>query len=258
MKKILIIEDNNDLADNISLLLKEHGYKAFVAYSGSAALKLYEQEKPDIVLCDIMLSDISGYKIFKEIKKVETKKSPVFIFLTAKSQRDEIRKGMELGADDYITKPFTYEELIKSIKTQIAKREQFIKLSERTSIQRISKKGLEKHKFSYDDYIFINDKKNPGFYSLSNILFIKSVKDYTQINLIDNKRFLLRKPMKYWEEKLPENKFIRIHRQTIINLDYVEKVQEASSNRLSISLKHSNEKFDVSQRYRKKLKSLLS
>ncbi|MCX7797198.1 MAG: response regulator [Melioribacter sp.] len=257
MKKVLIIEDNHDLADNVALLLTEHGYKTFIAYNGTTALKIYEHETPNIVLCDIMLPDISGYKILKEIKKLENLKSPIFIFLTAKSQRDEIRKGMELGADDYITKPFTYEELIKSITTQIEKREKFEKLGERKITQNKLNKAQQKQKFNFNDYIFINDKKNPGFYPISNILFIKSVKDYTQITLKDNKKFLLRKTMKYWEEKLPD-KFIRIHRQTIINLDYVENVKEASSNRLSISLKNTNEKLEVSQRYRKKLKSLLA
>ncbi|MDH7605059.1 MAG: response regulator [Melioribacter sp.] len=254
MKKVLIIEDNHDLADNIYLLLKERGYKPVVAYNGNTALRLFQHEKPDIILCDIMLSDLSGYKILSEIKKIDNIKFPIFIFLTAKSHRDEIRKGMELGADDYITKPFTYEELIKSINTQLKKRER-IGISDFKTVQ---KEEDDKKKLNYNDYIFINDKKNPGFYAVSNIIAIKSIKDYTHLILSGNKKFLLRKPMLYWQEKLPSNKFLRIHRQTIINLDYIVKVEKASSNRLNIFLKNLNVPFQVSQRYCKKIKSLLS
>ncbi len=253
MKKVLIIEDNHDLADNIYLMLKERGYKPVVAYNGSSALKIFQQELPEIILCDIMLPDISGYKILNEIKKIENAKLPIFIFLTAKSQRDEIRKGMELGADDYITKPFTYEELIKSINTQIKKR---TKLQISGNQQKIYKG--KKSRLNYDDYIFINDKKNPGFYTVNKIIYINSVKDYTRLVFEGNKKFLLRKPMIYWENKLPSNKFVRIHRQTIINLDFINKIEKASSNRLIITLKNTNEKLFVSQRYKKKIHSILS
>ncbi len=253
MKKVLIIEDNHDLADNIYLMLKERGYKPVVAYNGSSALKIFQQELPDIVLCDIMLPDLSGYKILNEIKKIENTKLPIFIFLTAKSQRDEIRKGMELGADDYITKPFTYEELIKSINTQIKKRAKFQISGNQQKIHKEKKSRL-----NYDDYIFINDKKNPGFYTVNKIVYINSVKDYTRLVLEGNKKFLLRKPMIYWENKLPSNKFVRIHRQTIINLDFINKIEKASSNRLIVTLKNTNEKLFVSQRYKKKIHSILS
>lgn len=254
MKKVLIIEDNHDLADNIYLMLKERGYKPVVAYNGNNALRLFQHEKPDIILCDIMLSDLSGYKILNEIKKIDNIKFPVFIFLTAKSQRDEIRKGMELGADDYITKPFTYEELIKSINAQLKKRERI----GTTNTKIFQKEDDEKKKLNYNDYIFINDKKNPGFYAINNIIAIKSIKDYTQLILLGNKKFLVRKSMLYWQEKLPQNKFLRIHRQTIINLDYVVKVEKISSNRLNIFLKYLNEPMQVSQRYSQKIKSLFS
>ncbi len=254
MKKVLIIEDNHDLADNIYLMLKERGYKPVIAYNGNTALRLFQHEKPEIILCDIMLPDLSGYKILKEIKKIENIKFPIFIFLTAKTQRDELRKGMELGADDYITKPFTYEELIKSINAQVKKRQRMT-VPDSMPVQ---KEDEDKKKLKYNDYIFINDKKNPGFYPVSNLIAIKSVKDYTHLIFSGNKKFFLRKPLIYWQEKLPQDKFLRIHRQTIINLDYVVKVENASSNRLNIFLKNLNEPMQVSQRYCKKIKSFIS
>lgn len=255
MKKILIIEDNRDLADNTYLLLKESGYNTFVAYNGIAGLKLYQQVKPDIVLCDIMLPDWSGYKILNELKKIKSSDFPIFIFLTAKTQRADLRKGMELGADDYITKPFTYEELLNAISTQIEKRESFKARSKLNSTIENENKEFN-NKLKYNDNFFIDDKKNPGFYPIHDIIIIKSMKDYVELSLAGNKKFIIRKPMIYWEKILPEEKFIRIHRQTIVNLDYIEKVEKASSNRYSITMKHLNKKFEVSQRYKKNIKQL--
>ncbi|MBS3946361.1 MAG: response regulator, partial [Melioribacter sp.] len=113
MKKILIIEDNYDLAQNTLLFLKEYGYDVLSCPNGKEGLKVMLNYQPDLILCDIMLPDINGYKILSEIKKLENPIPPIVIYITAKTQRDDIRKGMTLGADDYITKPFTFDELLR-------------------------------------------------------------------------------------------------------------------------------------------------
>ncbi|AFN73908.1 transcriptional regulator, Crp/Fnr family [Melioribacter roseus P3M-2] len=250
MKKVLIIEDNKDLAENIVLLLKEFGYETFCAYNGSDGLKTLFKVQPDIILCDIMLPDLSGYKILSSIKKIDDIEPPVFIFLTAKGERVDVRKGMELGADDYIPKPFTYTELLNSIKAQLDKRNKFLKLP-----GRIIDNGEESGELlTMKDYIFINDRKHPGFYKVQDIACIISMKDYTKVYIGDGRTFLMRKSMKDWEAQLPQNKFVRIHRQTIVNIDFVESLRKSSSNRYTIKLKGGDKEFDVSQRSVKKIK----
>jgi DNA-binding LytR/AlgR family response regulator len=264
MHKVLIVEDNVDLAENIYLLLKETGFEAAYAHTGDKGMKMIIENRPDIILCDIMLPDINGYKLLSELKKLEDKIIPIFIFLTAKTQRDDVRKGMTVGADDYITKPFTNEELLNSINAQLAKRKKIVKRlnniyatdTERKVTRdaagnstRVSANGLE-----YDDHIFINDKKYPGFYLVKEIIYIRSLKDYTRIYMADDKKYLMRKPMIFWAKTLPKAEFIRIHRQTIINLNHIDKVEPLSSNRFQIFLKNSAKKIAVSQRYSKKLK----
>lgn len=266
MKKILLIEDNIDLAENIVLLLREHGYNAFSTYNGMDGLKQMVEFKPDLILCDIMLPDYSGYKLLAELKKLDNFTIPVFIFLTAKTQREDLRKGMILGADDYITKPFTSEELIGAISSQFRKRQRFldqVKTDSKESGTVVDyrllsgkAKGSKKH-FSYADHIFINDKKNPGFYPVKNIVLIRTLRDYTQLYLFDEKKFFLRKSMLFWEEKLPKNKFVRIHKQTMINVDYVGKFEPTSSRRLHVIMKGYHEKFVVSQRCSHRLRKLL-
>ncbi|MBI1937595.1 MAG: response regulator [Ignavibacteriales bacterium] len=253
-KKIVVIEDNREIAQNISVLLKDRGYDVYTYFAGTEGLKTIIEQEPAIILCDIMLPDISGYKIFNETKKLVKQEPPIFIFITAKTQREDLRKGMELGADDYLTKPFTFNELLNSINVQVKKREKITGIIGNNKIVVDKKNGEEA--LSYDDHIFIDDKKSPGFYLVSDIVSIKSMKDYTRLSLSGERKFVLRKPLSYWERKLPPGKFLRIHRQTIVNLSYIEKVENISSNRYRLILRANNETYEVSQRSRKKIKTL--
>jgi len=182
---------------------------------------------------------------------------PVFIFITAKTQRQDFRKGMEIGADDYLTKPFTFDELLTAINVQFEKRKNIKgRVSGKDEFDETKNDAAEKA-LNYNDYFFFDDKKNPGFYPVNSIILIKSLKDYSQITLSGAKKLLMRKPMKYWDSKLPPQKFCRVHKQAIINLDFIEKVEPLSSNRYSIKLTSCNGKIEVSQRYSKKLNKII-
>jgi len=257
MKRILLIEDNVEMAGNFSLLLEDRGFVVYCAHSGTEGLKLFSEIKIDLILCDIMLPDINGYKILLEMNKLKKKELPVFIFITAKTQRQDFRKGMEIGADDYLTKPFTFEELLTAINVQFEKRKNLKgQISVKDDYIETVNDNLEKV-LNYNDYFFFDDKKNPGFYPVNSIILIKSLKDYSQITLSGVKKLLMRKPMKYWDSKLPSQKFCRVHKQAIINLDFIEKVEPISSNRYSIKLTSCNGKIEVSQRYSKKLNKMI-
>ncbi len=256
MKKILLIEDNIELADNFALLLRDKGFDVRCAYSGIEALKNISDDEHDIILCDIMLPDINGYKLLGEIKKIKKNLIPVFIFLTAKTQRQDLRKGMELGADDYLTKPFTFQELYSAIKTQLDKRDNISVKAEKNKIISATNSVESRDILKYDDYYFFDDKRSPGFKLISSIVLIKSMKDYSHVIFNDDKKYILRKPMKYWEKRLPVEKFLRIHKQTIINLDYIEKIEPLSSNRYQIKIISHRKEFVVSQRFSRKLKEI--
>lgn len=265
LKKILVIEDNKDLAENITLLLKEQNFNVNWAYTGAKSLQLISEIKFDLILCDIMLPDISGFKLLAELKKITNHNFPIFIFMTAKTLREDMRKGMVLGADDYLTKPFTYEELLDSINTQLQKNVRRNVLADNKKINKkvsadskIKRKLIsdEKQYLNYDDHIFLDDKKNPGLYPIKNIIVIRSMKDYTIVNLDVEKKFIVRRSMTDWEKKLPPEKFVRIHRQTIINLDFIQNISLASSNRYLFTIKNHSEKLEVSQRYVRKIKDL--
>lgn len=123
MKTILLIEDDAILRENTSELLELANYQVINASNGKIGVELAKQRRPDIVVCDIMMPELDGYGVLKALAEVETTKYIPFIFLSAKTERSDVRKGMNLGADDYITKPFTEDELINAIESRMAKTE---------------------------------------------------------------------------------------------------------------------------------------
>jgi CheY-like chemotaxis protein/CRP-like cAMP-binding protein len=121
MKSVLVIDDNPDIRDNTAEILELAGYKTFTAENGKKGVELAAKEKPDLIVCDIMMPELDGYGVLHLLRKnTETEKIP-FVFLTAKTERSDFRKGMEMGADDYITKPFEDIELLNAIETRLKK-----------------------------------------------------------------------------------------------------------------------------------------
>jgi CRP/FNR family cyclic AMP-dependent transcriptional regulator len=121
MKKILLIEDNDDIRDNTSEILELASYEVFTAANGKLGVEKALQENPDLIICDIMMPVLDGYGVLHMLQKNPVTQNTPFIFLTAKTERSDFRKGMELGADDYITKPFDGTELLKAVESRLKK-----------------------------------------------------------------------------------------------------------------------------------------
>jgi CRP-like cAMP-binding protein/CheY-like chemotaxis protein len=121
MKKILIIEDNPDIRDNTAELLTLANYQVFSAENGKKGVELAIRERPDLIICDIMMPELDGYGVLHVLSKRDDTSAIPFIFLTAMTEKSEIRKGMELGADDYLTKPFDDTELLNAIEARLRK-----------------------------------------------------------------------------------------------------------------------------------------
>src|SRR6188472_3023247 len=121
MKSILVIEDNKDIRENTAEILDMAGYKTFTAENGKKGVEVALSEKPDIIICDIMMPELDGYGVLHLLKKNSATREIPFIFLTAKTERSDLRKGMEMGADDFITKPFEEIELLNAVETRLKK-----------------------------------------------------------------------------------------------------------------------------------------
>lgn len=121
MKQILLIEDDRALRENTEELLELSGYSVLTAPNGKIGIQSAKENLPDIIVCDIMMPLIDGYGVLEELSSDEKTKHIPFIFLSAKTEHKEIRKGMDLGADDYLTKPFEEEDLISAVESRLAK-----------------------------------------------------------------------------------------------------------------------------------------
>jgi CheY-like chemotaxis protein len=130
-KKILLIEDNKDIRENTAEVLELANYSVRAASNGKEGIEMVNSEKPDLIICDIMMPHLDGYGVLHMLAKNEDTASIPFIFLTAKTERNDFRKGMEMGADDYITKPFDDVELLNAIESRLKKNENLRKDFER-------------------------------------------------------------------------------------------------------------------------------
>jgi DNA-binding response OmpR family regulator len=120
-KQILIVDDEPNIVVSIQFLMEQQGYRAIIAERGEDALDLLYRYKPDLVLLDIMLPGIDGYEVCEIIRLNPNYRNVKIIFLTAKGREVEIAKGMALGADSYITKPFSNAELLAKVKEFLEK-----------------------------------------------------------------------------------------------------------------------------------------
>lgn len=127
MKKILLIEDNQQMRENTQEILELANYKVVSAPNGKIGVELALKELPELIICDIMMPELDGYGVLYLLTKNPTTSGIPFIFLTAKAEKSDMRKGMSMGADDYLTKPFEEMELLNAVDARLKKNEIFKK-----------------------------------------------------------------------------------------------------------------------------------
>lgn len=180
-KKVLIIEDNDDIRDNIVEILELAGYTVFAAANGKTGVDMAVKNLPDLILCDIMMPELDGYGVLYMLNKNMQTAAIPFIFLTAKAERVDLRKGMEMGADDYLTKPFDDMELLNAIESRFKKQD--IQLNFCKSLNRLNtiisknngllelKKIIQERKvrqFKKNQVIYYEGDKSNGLYLIIN------------------------------------------------------------------------------------------
>jgi DNA-binding LytR/AlgR family response regulator len=256
MIKVLVIEDEEAVRKTISDLLEIKGYNVFSASGGKEGVKLAMELIPDLVLCDIMMTDYDGYKVLKKLlAEAKTALIP-FIFITAKAEMSDLRLGMELGADDYIVKPFKAKELYKAIETRLAKHKSILKQLNETKVS--GKKSQNYSKLKKNGYVFVEIGKTPHFIKIEDIKCATVFGDYSNILMGNGDKIIVRKTLKSLEENLPDDIFVRIHHSTIINLNHVDRLVKMENQSYKVYLINIKEPFTISRRYASKLKSLLS
>ncbi len=166
MKKILVIEDNEQVRDNIAEILELANYQVCKAENGKEGMITAIKEAPDLILCDIMMPVLDGYGLLHLLKKNVALRNTPFIFLTAKADRTELRKGMDLGADDYLIKPFEDTDLLSAVETRLKKAE-MVKISTEDGKLSDFKKAVSENEIMQ----FLTEYRDVNIYKKKQILY---------------------------------------------------------------------------------------
>lgn len=177
-ERIVVIEDNKDMRENLSEILELSGYDVKTAPNGKIGLELIHQITPDLIICDIMMPELDGYGVIHILQQNANTANIPFIFLTAKVEKSDFRKGMNLGADDYLTKPFEDIDLLNAVQLRLRKsfttrnqfasgREPFLSFFDNLVADRGQKSRAEKrqhHVFKKKEFLFIEGESPKDIY----------------------------------------------------------------------------------------------
>lgn len=235
--KALIIDDERLARKDLISLLSVH---ANITVCGEAddvpsAAKAIEKLNPDVIFLDIQMPGDSGFDLLEK-----TDVDAHIIFITA---FDEYAiRAFEVNALDYLLKPVNPERLAKALEK--------LEFQEQDIPERI-------RKLNYDDRLFLMVGRHFKFLKVNTILCVSAAGDYSEVLTSDGNKGLTHKSMKEWEARLPAQNFIRIHRSTIINMEFVERVEEWFNYSFRVFLKGVEEPYVISRRYAAKLKEKL-
>ena len=261
MKQILIVEDDTLIAQNIAEILEYEGYSTVISESETEAVDLIVINEYALVLCDVMLKEGNGMHVLQRVTDLLAGMVPPFIFITGKTDRQSQRHAMELGADDYLTKPFTGDELVNTVRTNLLKREMIIKSS---LSNKIEEQGQETStpanlkRFKLEDKIFVSTKAGGEFIFIRDIMYIESSREYTKIVSSSQRKFIVKKSMQQWEDELPTDVFVRIHRKHIVNITFITNIVSLPNRLFRVHLIGATTTLTISQRMGKALKESFS
>ena len=235
--KAVIVDDERLARNDLKNLLSNYNNIEVVSETEDvkSTVDIIDQLKPDVVFLDIQMPGESGFDLFDKINVI-----PKVIFVTA---FDEYAiRAFEVNALDYLLKPVHPSQLARSI--------------ERLESEEDSQDGMDRE-LDFDDRLFLNIDNQMIFLKLKTIIHISAAGDYSEVFTNDGKKGLVLKSMKAWEKRLPEKYFIRVHRSTIINMEYLDHIEEWFNYSYRIYLKGKKTPLVMSRRYGMKLKHLL-
>ncbi len=243
MPTILIIEDDAAIRLPVVDLLEAENYHVLAAEDGRQGVELARKHKPDLIVSDIMMPGMDGTAVFEALQKDPHTAVIPFIFLTAKADPAEIRAGLGLGADDYITKPFEPEDLLEAIRVRL------------TKYQRISEAALNAKENLEFDQIFIKDGDSCWFVDYDKIRLLEAEDNYVRI-FFDDAKPLLSRTLNSLEERLPRKLFFRANRKQMINLKWIRHIQPWFSGGLLVTLKDGT-KVQMSRRAAQQFRAMM-
>jgi two-component system LytT family response regulator len=236
--KAIIVDDERLARLNLRKLLKPHPEIDVVGEASSCenTVELIKLFNPQLIFLDIQLSGETGFDLLEVIDN-----SIKIIFVTA---FDEYAiRAFEVNAIDYLLKPVNPERLKVAIERVV-------------SIEMVPKNEAKSYEYSDSIYVHLNNYAS-RFIKINSISFIEPVGNYSKIVTIEGKHCLVLKTLKQWQEELPDNNFVRIHRSSIVNIEQIERIEKKSNTCHKAYLKNISEPLEVSRRYARKLKTII-
>jgi DNA-binding LytR/AlgR family response regulator len=237
--RILVIDDDEDFRSFVMRFLAKNGFEPLGAVDGQQGLSLAAQAAPDLVLCDLEMPEMDGYQFLAALQRDPTLTSIPVIFLTGRSEPAQVRLGMNLGADDYLTKPVNTEDLCNAIKARLAR------VRRRQSAAAL-RAPLSRAKF--EDTFLVKTHADKRLVKIREIIRILAYGEYSWVYWEGAQGAMLRKSLKQWLADLPEEQFIRVHRGAIVNLAYLERIENLPGGRMQVRLRDTAEPILVSLR----------
>lgn len=246
MDRIVVVEDEVNIRETLQEILELSGYEVFSASNGKLGFDLILKEEPDLVLCDVNMPILDGFALLELIsQRLKDDLMPAFLFLTAKVETKEIRHGMNLGADDYILKPFDPTEILKIIKMRLEKRRKMLNLRHEKRFNTV---------FEVMNKLSIPMEDGLELVPFDHIIQCKAERAYCCFYLKGGRKLLVSKPMKEFEEILLSKGFFKVHKSNIVNIQFAEKYVRGKGGYLVLS---DGSKAVVSTRKKEELMQLL-
>ena len=244
MKKILVIQNNDDDIKDLENILSNDEFEIFYSHKPADGLEISSRYSPNLILI-YANNDAGSYDVLSKISGEEKTSSIPTIVVSGKSSFEEQRKVMDLGADDYLPLNLLKESLLNSVKKRLEKLNK-LKLNISNQINSFEE---ENEKPKRDDHILVKIGNKLKLIKFADIVCITSLKEYSKLTTNENCKIVVRKSLKNWIALLPSKSFLQIHRATIINIDYIEKIEKTSERTYTVHLKGISETFDFSHRY---------
>jgi DNA-binding response OmpR family regulator len=299
MAKILIIDDDAQICRFVSEGLRRQGHEPTIALDGRAGLLAAAAAPPDLILCDLDMPGLNGQEVVSTLRRDHRLGEIPVIFLSACLDREKIRASMNLGGDDFITKPAPWREIMAAINARLERRQRQLQKMDRQVaeaakiivgiihdlnqtgaeirwladtagqqnqiIQRVHE-SLNARQASAPTppaaparpaSMLIKDSQRQQLLKLSEVKALLADGEYSNIYWGRDQHLMFRKPLKQWAVELPPAQFIRVHRQAIVNLAFLDFVDKDSDGNAQIHLQEFNQLIPISQRARPKFNRFL-
>ena len=221
------------------------GFNSYITADVSDGLKIAERYSPDVIICDVDDYEQELNTIKQLNENYLTACIPIFL-LTGISQISHTRAAMELGADDVLIRPINHSSLLNTINKRLQKLSNIkIKITEKI----ISEDGAFAQKNTARDHVLVKIGNKLKLIEYSKIMCITALKEYSTIVTDDKSKIIIRKSIRGWLDTLPSNDFLRIHRSTIINITYLNKIEKSGFRSYNVFIKNLQKPLPISQRY---------